>query len=88
MLVNRDFNSPHAVRIVFHDDAAQVDREFGGLVEVMTFGKAQYRWHSGRRNGYADPDSPPVSAVVNANPGALYTLPPASLNIIRGRLAN
>jgi hypothetical protein len=88
MVVNRDHDAPHDVRIVFHDDSARIEREFAGPVEVVTFGKAQYQWHPARRNGYADPDGPPVSETITAGPTAVYTLSPASLNIIRGRLAN
>jgi hypothetical protein len=88
MIVNRDHDAPHDVRIVFHDESAHIEREFAGPVEVVTFGKAQYQWHPAWRNGYADPDGPPVSVTINAVPSVTYTLSPASLNIIRGRLAN
>jgi hypothetical protein len=87
MVINRDYDSAHDVRIVFRDDSAQNECEFAGRLEIVTFGKAQYQWHPARRNGYADPDGPPVSNTVNAGTGVKYTLPPASLNIICGRLA-
>lgn len=61
MVVNRDYDSVHEVRIVFHDDSAKADREFAGPVEIETFGKAQYQWHPARQNGYADPDGPPIT---------------------------
>jgi hypothetical protein len=86
MVVNRDYDSAHDVRIVFRDDSARTEREFAGPLEIVTFGKAQYQWHPARRNGYADPDGPSVSKTINPGPGAVYTLPPASLNIICGRL--
>ena len=86
MAVNRDHDSPHEVRIVFHDDSARAEKEFSGPTEMITFGKAQYQWHPARRNGYAEPDDPPVSKTVDASPGMKYTLPAASLNVIRGRL--
>jgi hypothetical protein len=88
MVVNRDYNSAHDVRIVFHDDSDEADREFAGPVEIETFGKAQYQWHPARQNGYADPDGPPITKTTKAGPGMIYTLPSASLNIICGRLAN
>jgi len=88
MIVNRDYDNPHSVRIVFRDGSAGVDRGFSGPVEILTFGKAQYQWHPGRRNGFADPDNPPVTQTVTANPAMVFTLPPASLNIVRGHLAN
>jgi F5/8 type C domain len=88
MAINKDYDHPHAVRIVFHDDAAKSDREFAGPVEIISFGKAQYQWHPAGRNGYADPDGPPVRETIRASADGIYTLPASSLNILRGRLAN
>lgn len=88
MAINKDYEHPHAVRIVFHDDAAQSDREFSGEVELISFGKAQYQWHPAGRNGHADPDGPPAEKTVNADAEGMYTLPAASLNILRGRVGN
>jgi hypothetical protein len=87
MVINKDYDSAHDVRIVFRDESAHTEREFAGPVEIVTFGKAQYQWHPARRNGYADPDGPPVSKTIDATSSEIYTLPPASLNIICGRLA-
>jgi len=88
MVVNRDYDSAHDVRILFRDDSARTEKEFEGPVEIATFGKAEYQWHPARQNGYADPDGPPVIKNTTVSPGATYTLPAASLNIICGRLAN
>jgi hypothetical protein len=88
MAINKDYEHPHAVRIVFHDDAAKRDREFAGPVEIISFGKAQYQWHPAGRNGYADPDDPPVRQTIRAASDAVYTLPAASLNILRGRVGH
>jgi len=87
LLINKDFDHAHPFRLKFHDETLGVDRFLAGRVTAITFGKAQYQWHPARRNGYADPDGPPVSNTVNAGTGVTYTLPPASLNIICGRLA-
>ncbi len=85
MLINKDYDHPHQVRIVFQD-SKNTTRAFAGEVTMLTFGKAQYQWHSARREGYADPDGPPAKSTLTAGPDALYTLPPASLNIIRGQI--
>jgi hypothetical protein len=45
MIVNRDQDNPHQVKIVFHDDSAHKDVQFAGNVETAIFGKAQYAWH-------------------------------------------
>jgi hypothetical protein len=85
MLINKDYDHPHAVRIVFQDDKG-THGGFAGAVTMLTFGKAQYQWHSARREGYADPDGPSVKSTVTGGADVLYTLPPASLNVIRGQV--
>jgi hypothetical protein len=82
MLINKDYDHPHDVRIDFQDGKAL--SAFAGEVTMLTFGKAQYQWHSARREGYADPDGPPVKSTLHGGKGATYTLPPASLNVIHG----
>lgn len=86
MLINKDHDKPHQLGVVFQDDDTGVDRTFAGDVTMITFGSAQYQWHANRRVGYADPDNPPAKSTVRGGAGALYTLPPASVNILRGRL--
>ena len=86
MLINKDYDHPHAVRITFHDGDANLNAFFAGPVAMTTFGKAQYQWHPGRKQGYADPDGPAVSATVNGTDGTQYDLPPASITVLRGRL--
>jgi len=87
MVVNKDHDNAHQVRIVFHDDSSNTGRGFAGPVTVISFGKAQYQWHPARKNGYADPDGPPVTSTQTGGPDALYTLPAASVNILRGNIA-
>jgi hypothetical protein len=86
MLINKDFDNPHPVQVVFHDDAAHSARTFSGPVTMITFGKDQYQWHSARKEGYADPDGPPVTSTINGGGDTRYTLPPASVTILRGKL--
>jgi hypothetical protein len=85
MVINKDRDHAHEVHIVFNDGSGK-NRTFGGPVGVTTFGAAQYQWHSARKNGYADPDGPAVSSIINANPSTVYTLPAASLNVFRGNI--
>ena len=44
MLVNRDQQAAHKVRIAFHGGADRAEN-FAGPVEVSTFGSGQYQWH-------------------------------------------
>jgi hypothetical protein len=47
MLVNRDQEAGHKVRIAFQGDSA-VTKTFSGPVEIATFGSTQYQWHPAR----------------------------------------
>jgi hypothetical protein len=88
MLINKDRDHPHSVRIVFHDSSANQDSAFSGPVTMITFGKEQYQWHPARKRGYADPDGPPVTSQLTGNKGTLYNLPAASLTVLRGKLSS
>jgi hypothetical protein len=85
LLINKDHDQPHQVHVVFHDSEANRDNSFSGPVTMLTFGKAQYQWHADRKKGHADPDNPPVSSTIGAEGNTLYTLPAASLTILRGK---
>jgi hypothetical protein len=103
MLVNKDRDNDHAVKVVFADPAATHTRYFSGTVDRVVFGPAEYQWHpdpagaappaGGRHrgwgNGHADPDGPASKSTVTAG-GAdtLYQLPKASIIVLRGELAN
>ena len=87
LLVNRDPDHSQSVRIVFQDGQSNPGNHFAGPVTFITFGKAQYQWHPARTQGHADPDGPAAISSLEANPDTVYTLPPASLNVIRGNLS-
>jgi hypothetical protein len=53
---------------------------------MITFGKAQYQWHADRKRGYADPDGPAVTSTRQGEQNMLYTLPAASLTVLRGKV--
>jgi hypothetical protein len=86
MLINKDHDNAHEVRIVFHDADNNRDTFFTGSVAMITFGKAQYQWHAARKKGYADPDGPPATSQIKGGENALYRLPAASLSVLRGKL--
>lgn len=86
LLINKDYDNPHPVRIAFHDDETKADLYFQGPVTMITFGKAQYQWHPARKQGYADPDGPPLKSTVNGVAETQYVLPPASITVLRGRV--
>jgi hypothetical protein len=87
MLVNKDQENAHPVHIVFEDDKSKSSAYFSGPVSVVTFGSEQYQWHSNIKGGIADPDGPPARSTVAAAKDTPFTLPKASVTVIRGKLA-
>ena len=84
MLINKDYDHPHPVRVVFRDSGSNRDTTFAGLLTMITFGKGQYQWHPNRKKGYADPDGPPKTSTFKAEEITNYDLPPASITVLRG----
>jgi hypothetical protein len=83
MLVNKDRDHDHAVKVSFADSANNQKRSFSGTVDRVVFGAAEYEWHadplsntgnagqSGQRNrtpkGHASPDGPPSHATITSD---------------------
>ncbi len=85
MLVNRDQTNPHDVRVVF-ESAGKKPASFAGPVSFVTFGSEQYVWINAGPNSHADPDGPALGRTINAGPRTLYTLPKASITVLRGKI--
>ena len=86
MLVNKDRDHPHPVRVVFQDAAGHKRMSFTGEVTMITFGKEQYVWHPARKKGHADPDGPPATSTLSGQQGTTYNLPAASVTVLRGSI--
>jgi hypothetical protein len=86
MLVNKDPSAARAVKIEFTDAASNRVAHFDGQVTRVTFGAEQYVWHSEGPKSHADPDGPAVTSTVTASPGSTFTLPRASITVLRGRI--
>jgi hypothetical protein len=84
MLVNRDETNPHTVRVAFDD--SKTKRSFTGQVTMITFGSEQYVWKAEGAKSHADPDGPPVASFLAGNPQTMFTLPKASVTVLRGRI--
>ena len=84
MLVNRDEANPHRVRVAFDDSKSK--RSFTGPVTMVTFGSEQYVWKADGPKSYADPDGPPAASVIPGGPQAIFTLPKASMTVLRGKI--
>src|ERR1700735_1854977 len=87
MLINKDQTNAHDVILKFSTgDTGGAAEAFAGKVQIATFGVEQYLWHPDGANSYADPDGPLHHAEVEAEPGGAFTLPKASVTVIRGSL--
>jgi len=84
MLVNKDQLNPQPVRIVFENETGT--SQFTGQLSLVTFGSEQYQWHSNRDGGVADPDGPETRSSLAAPKNGTFTLPKASVTVIRGKL--
>lgn len=88
MLVNRDHDNDHAVKVVFAGPETRRERHFSGPVDRIVFGAAEYQWHPEQEGGHADPDGPPSRSVVTGGADTLYPLPKASIIVLRGRIGD
>ena len=84
MLVNRDENDAHPVRVVFDD--ASTENSFSGPMTFVTFGSEQYVWINDGPNSHADPDHAPVAVSILADKQTVFTLPKASVTVLRGKV--
>ena len=68
MLVNRDQQNAHRVRIVFNGPADK-SVSFTGPVEVSTFGSAQYQWHPAQMRFMAHAEAGAEHTIVATSKG-------------------
>jgi F5/8 type C domain-containing protein len=88
MLVNRDENNSHTVRVSFESAKEKRNSFFSGNTSWMSFGSDQYAWINDGPSSHPDPNLPPAAATIHADAQTVFTLPKASITVIRGRLAN
>jgi hypothetical protein len=86
MLVNHDENDPQPVRVVLADAKSKRESSFSGPMRLVTFGSNQYVWINDGPNSHADPDHPPVGTTIQADAKTVYTLPKASITVLRGKV--
>jgi hypothetical protein len=84
LLVNRSESDAHMIHVAFQD--AERQRSFRGPVSMVTFGSEQYVWKADGAKSYADPDGPPAAMGIQGSPKASFTLPKASVTVLRGRI--
>jgi len=84
MLVNKDQSTAHSIAVNFHDSNTNTDHFFQGSVTAVSFGSLNYTWIANGANGQANPDGPAVTSSLGGGAGATYTLPQASIVVLRG----
>jgi hypothetical protein len=84
LIINKDQENPHSVKISFDDASQSASGSFSGPVTVKTFGKAQYQWHPSTAS--ADPDGPIATSTLTAEPGTSIDLPASSITVLRGKI--
>ena len=87
MLVNRDESTAHTVRVQFDNSKTKQGVSFSGPVTLVTFGSEQYVWIDDGPNSHPDPDHQPVATMLTAAPQTTFTLPKASITVLRGKVA-
>jgi hypothetical protein len=86
LLVNRDQSNAHTVRVMFEDFKGRQAEGFAGPVSFATFGSEQYVWQDNGPGSHADPDGPPAGRTLAGDRQASYTLPKASITVLRGHV--
>ncbi|HWZ98479.1 MAG TPA: discoidin domain-containing protein [Candidatus Dormibacteraeota bacterium] len=87
MLVNRDENNPHTVRVSFENAKEKRPSSFSGTTSWISFGSDQYVWINDGPNSHPDPNRPPAATTIDANSQTIFTLPKASITILRGKIS-
>jgi hypothetical protein len=86
LVVNKDQDNGHSVTIEFTTSDGHARTGFTGPVSSTVFGRAQYQWHPLINGGSADPDGPAAKSVIEATPSTHFTLPAASVTVLRGHV--
>jgi hypothetical protein len=84
LLINKDQSNSHTVQVQFETDAGKV-LTLSGPVTMISFGSDQYVWHSVGVNSRADPENPPVTRTFSGGSEVSFTLPQASVTVLRGK---
>jgi hypothetical protein len=86
LIINKDPSNAHEVKISFEKSGVDTKAQFEGRVKFVTFGAAEYVWHSSEDTSHADPDGPPVRGEVQWKNGQSILLPKASLTVLSGKV--
>lgn len=86
LIINKDPDNAHDMKIAFEEGGRTTGAAFTGKVKVVTFGAAEYVWHSSGSTSHADPDGPPKRSEVQWTSGQSILLPKASMTVLSGKI--
>ncbi len=86
MLINKDPNNVHKVRIRFRDVHSGSSPQFAGPVDVYQYSRTQYELSAEKGRPYPIRSEPPEHTR-QKEASKLFELPPYSLTVIRGSVA-
>ena len=86
LAINKDPKRAAQLNVEFNLLSAKQPLSFVGHVDVIQFSRQQYTWHDGGPNGHPIRSLPPAQFTQEASPN--FELPPYSLTILRGKVAD
>jgi hypothetical protein len=85
LAINKDPKRAAQLNVEFNLPRTKQPLSFVGHVDVIQFSRQQYVWHDEGPNGHPIRSLPPAQFTREASPS--YELPPYSLTILRGKVA-
>jgi hypothetical protein len=85
LVINKDPKRAARLEVQFKIAGAKQPVTFAGQVELIRFSRQQYVWHADSSNGHPTRCLPPAHFTQEASS---YELPPYSLTVIRGKVAD
>ena len=86
LAINKDPKRAAQLNVEFNLPGVKQPLSFVGQVDVIQFSRQQYAWHEEGPNGHPIRSLPPAQSTREASPS--YELPPYSLTILRGKIAD
>ena len=86
LAINKDPKRAAQFKVEFHLRDAKEPGNFVNQVQVIQFSRQQYAWHADGPNGHPVRSLPPAHFTRDAS--ASYELPPYSLIVLRGKVAD
>lgn len=86
LVINKDPSNAHEVKIAFENQGKEVPGGFAGPLKMVTFGAAEYVWHSSGAKSHADPDGPARRSSLEWKDTQKVLLPKASVTVLTGKV--